>query len=65
MGTSAPGHPERAAHGVSMRGGAGNPTAGLPEIVDLLADSFPLLPGESQWLTALMADELARNLADD
>jgi hypothetical protein len=65
MGTSAPGNQKRAAHGNTMRGGAGIPTAGLPEIVDLLSDSFPLLPGESQWLAALMADELARILADD
>lgn len=33
--------------------------------VDQLPDSFPLLPGESQWLATLMADELARILADD
>lgn len=65
MATSAPGNPKYAAHGDAMRGGARDPTAGLPEIVDLLGDSFPLLPGESQWLVALMADELARILADD
>lgn len=65
MGTSAPGDPQRAAHGNSMRGGAGIPTAGLPDIVDLLGDSFPLLLDESQWLAALLADELARILADD
>lgn len=43
------------------------PGAGVPqlEVVDALADSFPLLTGESQWLMALMADDLARILADD
>lgn len=65
MDASAPGDTERAAHGEPMRGGARDPRPGLPELVDLLADSFPLLPGESQWLAALMADELARILADD
>ncbi len=35
------------------------------EVVDALADSFALLPGESQWLMALLADDLARILADD
>lgn len=35
------------------------------EVVDRLEDSFALLPGESQWLMALMADDLARILADD
>lgn len=35
------------------------------EVVDRLADSFPLLPGESQWLMTLLADDLARILADD
>lgn len=32
---------------------------------DELAGSFPLLQGESQWLMTLLADELARILADD
>ncbi len=43
------------------------PGADVPrfEVVDALADSFPLLPGESQWLMALLADDLARILADD
>ena len=43
------------------------PGAGVPhfEVVDALAGSFALLPGESQWLMALMADDLARILADD
>lgn len=35
------------------------------DVVDRLADSFPLMPGESQWLMALLADDLARILADD
>ncbi len=35
------------------------------EVIDALPDSFPLLPGESQWLMALLADDLARILADD
>lgn len=43
------------------------PGMGVPqfEVIDALADSFPLLPGESQWLMALLADDLARILADD
>lgn len=32
---------------------------------DELAGSFPLMQGESQWLMTLLADELARILADD
>jgi hypothetical protein len=32
---------------------------------DELADSFPLMQGESQWLMTLLADELARIIADD
>lgn len=32
---------------------------------DHLADSFPLMQGESQWLLTLLADEIARILADD
>ena len=34
-------------------------------IVDELADSFPVLAGESQWLLTLMADELVRIMVDD
>lgn len=43
------------------------PGMGVPqfEVVDALADSFPILLGESQWLRALLADDLARILADD
>lgn len=43
------------------------PGMGVPQftVTDQLADSFPLLPGESQWLMALMAYDLARILADD
>jgi hypothetical protein len=32
---------------------------------DDLVASFPLMQGESQWLMTLLADELARILADD
>lgn len=32
---------------------------------DGLAASFPLMQGESQWLMTLLADELARIIADD
>lgn len=46
----------------SSRAGTAKPSL---EVVDRLADSFPLLPGESQWLMALLADDLARILADD
>lgn len=35
------------------------------DTVDRLADSFPILPGESEWLMALLADDLARILGDD
>lgn len=43
---------------------AGTPRISF-EVIDRLADSFPLLPGESEWLMALLADDLARILADD
>jgi len=36
-----------------------------PAVADALLDSFPLLPGESQWLAALLADELARIMNDE
>ena len=44
-----------------------DPGTAIPEleVVDALSDSFPLLPGESQWLMALLADDLARILAND
>lgn len=43
------------------------PGTGVPqfEVIDALADSFAILPGESQWLMAIMVDDLARILADD
>ena len=34
-------------------------------VEDRLSDSFPLLPGESQWLMALLGDDLARILNDE
>ena len=30
-----------------------------------LPDSFPVLPDKSKWLMTLLADELARIIADD
>lgn len=38
--------------------------AGL-DVIDTLTDSFPLLPGESEWLLTLFADEIARIMSDD
>lgn len=44
----------------------GTRTALSPFVVhDELAASFPLMQCESQWLMTLLADELARILADD
>ncbi len=41
---------------------------GQPErdlaIDDLLADSFPLLPGEAEWLIQLLGSELGRCIDD-
>lgn len=35
------------------------------DVIDTLVDSFPLLPGESEWLLTLFADEIARIMTDD
>lgn len=52
-------------HGAERRTD-GTRAALSPVVVhDELADSFPLMQGESQWLMTLLADELARILADD
>lgn len=64
MGASIPHGEKRAAHGNAMRGRSRRPVAGAPNVVDRLPDSFPLMPGESQWLMALLADDLARILDD-
>lgn len=64
MGESSPDSEVGAAHGNIMRGRSPGPVVGW-KVVDQLPDSFPLLRGEPQWLMALLADDLARILADD
>lgn len=65
MGTSDPDGEQGAARGNATCGRSRDPAPGSPKVIDRLPDSFPLLPGESQWLMALLADDLARILADD
>ena len=65
MRTSDPDGEEGTARGETARGRSRGPAPGSLEVIDRLPDSFPLLPGESQWLMALLADDLARILADD
>ena len=65
MGAPDPNGEKDAARGRTTRGGSPGPAPGLLKMIDRLPDSFPLLPGESQWLMAMLADDLARILADD
>jgi len=60
-----PGGAKGTARGTSTRGRPCGPAPGTPTVSDRLPDSFPVLTGESQWLMALLADDLARILADD
>ena len=39
--------------------------ATTPMVTDLLADSFPLIPGEAEWLIQLLGPELGRMLDDE
>ena len=36
-----------------------------PAVTDLLADSFPLIPGEAEWLIQLLGPDLGRMLDDE
>lgn len=69
MGTPTSGDPRRVLGGGDARRRRAFRVPGMSvpqfEVIDALADSFALLPGESQWLMALLADDLARILADD
>lgn len=64
MDASDPDRKGGAAHGEVMRGRTRDPVAGRT-VVDQLPDSFPVLADESRWLMTLLADELARIIADD
>lgn len=38
--------------------------ATTPPVTDLLADSFPLIPGEAEWLIELLGSDLMESLYD-
>ena len=65
MGAPDPNGEKGTARGKATRGRSRSPMPGSLAVIDRLSDSFPLLPGESQWLMAVLADDLARILADD